>query len=712
MSEAIHEVKYDVAAKLKVINLKQLSLLPEKKFSFAGYEVTMSPEAVKFAMLRICFLQIAKTLSEEFDEIYRSEYVNLYKVKNNTLDQVAMFINAVLEGVYDLLVSQGMENVDFDAFVKTYYASRFDFYSYFKEAALDKSISESSFSADETRVKIVAGLYKNIYKVIYAYTGAIEDYFGVKACDVTSENKKRADKMFQELLQLEKGKEKMIADILNCDPYKKEAYEFAVLKDIDKKRELGDIAKLCSVDLSDTAIMYIYEVYKTVDRSDRIALSAAMNSFREILNRYHIPETRCSVLPEIEQTVAKLTRIENSRIEDYYRQVRLPFIKYAEKLRRVNDGFHIGIVYVGDGKDGTKALRDYAALVISEDKRDKLIPILAWKDTAPDKETFFFTENEVCVGKAVSGGKGPRTEFVSADLSEIKDFGAKHQPKKSSELVAMMSDGSTKELGFTFDKIDTSYFLGIFQLSAAIVKELREQRELSGDKGKNQGAVADSGESSVVEYEFIGNSDMTEANAKTSTQKIISESDRLEAKLNAGIDALRSGDSKEGQPDKEKAPLPEGEVSPTMKAENEVPEEQPANVNTANIEELCRVFTTSTKNDFEASQKLISKLGADEEEKVFAGYDSSILTNGKSGFLITEKGIYCKIPFKKQYFTSWEDFAKSSDIRFKNDFEGVIFAGDNPVAYIMTLNVEDDKKKLFELFNSLHESFKSADMAS
>ena len=762
MSDTIHEVKYDVATKLKVINLKQLSLLPEKVFNFGDYKITMSPEKVRFSMLRICFMQIAGTLRDEFEDIYRSEYTDIQVIKDNTLDQVAMFINSVLEGTYDLLVSQGMEGMDFDTYVKTYYASHFDFYSYYKAAALDKDGFGQKYDMDETRVKIVGGLYKNVYKVIYAYCGAIGDVFHIKAQDTSDECKEKADKLFQELLQLEKGKESIIAEILNNDPYKKEAYEYAIMNGLDVNCELGEIAKLASVDITDTVMVYIKRFYGTLDKSDRVALASARALFQGTLNKYHIPTSSCHVLSEIDIMIDSLTSSESDSLNEYYEMVKEPFFLYAEKLHRINDGFHKGIYYVGEGKDGTGALKEYVTTVLSIPDISNNVPVIAWKERDSAQMSFFFTEKEVCFSHPMNGCNVIDSEPIKVPISEIKDFGAKHRPKKQSQLVAMLNNGENVEPGFEFDKIDTSYFLGIFQLGMNIVRELSiylgtadgdeetleeasQIETLSTEPAVIEKLVPEqtqTPEATLTGIELFKSitaaNESKKAAAQEAEQKEAEQKKAEQKKAEQKIAEQKTAETKDEVPkDAEpsqaeaQAPSTQDEKTPDLAEDKgkevdtqsaDVQEKQPEKKDEAvteappielsyaqlsRIEELCMSFAEKNSNTYVVTPKMISKFKIPESEKVYTGYDSSILANGKSGFVITDRGIYCKMPLKKIIFTSWGEFARCSAVRFKNDFEGVVYVGDIPAAYVMTMNNGPEKNSLFELFTVILNSLRT-----
>ena len=132
----------------------------------------------------------------------------------------------------------------------------------------------------------------------------------------------------------------------------------------------------------------------------------------------------------------------------------------------------------------------------------------------------------------------------------------------------------------------------------------------------------------------------------------------------------------------------------------------------ARVEELCLDFAEKNKNIFEVTPKLLRTFKLSESEKVYTGYDSSILANGKSGFVITEKGIYCKMPLKKNQFIPWSDYSKCSDVKFKNDFEGVIYVGELPVAYIMTMSNGPEKNNLYELFVILLNTLRAPEATS
>ncbi|MBR4208086.1 MAG: zinc ribbon domain-containing protein [Lachnospiraceae bacterium] len=83
---------------------------------------------------------------------------------------------------------------------------------------------------------------------------------------------------------------------------------------------------------------------------------------------------------------------------------------------------------------------------------------------------------------------------------------------------------------------------------------------------------------------------------------------------------------------------------------------------------------------FKVTDKLRVGLGIPNEEITFLGFDNTIFRNGKSGFAITEKGIYCRITYDKTYFISYGEYRKVSELK-ESEYKTGVKADGRDITY-------------------------------
>lgn len=166
----------------------------------------------------------------------------------------------------------------------------------------------------------------------------------------------------------------------------------------------------------------------------------------------------------------------------------------------------------------------------------------------------------------------------------------------------------------------------------------------------------------------------------------------------------------------EKKDIPNDKELPTLDQSHAVSDEQITKVSPINecdettdanidnsiaqktVEELCEDFLSChDKTIFMIPDKMIPCFGIPNGEKIYIAHDDTLLKTGKNGFIITERGIYCRgMSDKQTYFTSYTNLAKVATIIIKM---GEILADDNKVAYYSGSNI--DRQDLLNLLKNI-----------
>ena len=80
------------------------------------------------------------------------------------------------------------------------------------------------------------------------------------------------------------------------------------------------------------------------------------------------------------------------------------------------------------------------------------------------------------------------------------------------------------------------------------------------------------------------------------------------------------------------------------------------------IQKMCSEFLTRVGTDeFKVTEKLLNSLGIPQSEKILLAHDDTLSKSGKNGFVITEKGIYCREILKKETtFTTFSELQQNA----------------------------------------------------
>jgi len=94
----------------------------------------------------------------------------------------------------------------------------------------------------------------------------------------------------------------------------------------------------------------------------------------------------------------------------------------------------------------------------------------------------------------------------------------------------------------------------------------------------------------------------------------------------------------------------------------------------------------------------------ENDQDVLLAHDASMFSRGKTGFVVTKRGIYVKEPMAKAAFTSWQDFARGSfAVNPANDSEGLLNG-----AHCVYCSYGDKKLRqaVMDFFLDLHKTMK------
>lgn len=119
------------------------------------------------------------------------------------------------------------------------------------------------------------------------------------------------------------------------------------------------------------------------------------------------------------------------------------------------------------------------------------------------------------------------------------------------------------------------------------------------------------------------------------------------------------------------------------------------------IQELCNVFLEAHPGTtFTISKELLFEHHVGEGEKIFLGHDDTLFHSGKNGFVVTDRGIYCREMWEETVFTSYADLAHTKgEIYCKFS---TIFADTHKLAYITGERYAI--KDLISLFQSIRDT--------
>ena len=117
-------------------------------------------------------------------------------------------------------------------------------------------------------------------------------------------------------------------------------------------------------------------------------------------------------------------------------------------------------------------------------------------------------------------------------------------------------------------------------------------------------------------------------------------------------------------------------------------------------EQVCREFLDNTdhRNTFKDTPKIRRGLEVKDGETVYLIHDDTMLNNGKNGFAVTNRGIYCRSFGGDADFIDWETFAK---LEAPKESDSYIACGKRNVCYY-TDSRDVRSEQLMPLFQRLY----------
>ncbi len=121
-----------------------------------------------------------------------------------------------------------------------------------------------------------------------------------------------------------------------------------------------------------------------------------------------------------------------------------------------------------------------------------------------------------------------------------------------------------------------------------------------------------------------------------------------------------------------------------------------------NVETICKKFlsykdTEIVNNALNNKKVLINVLQIEPGDKIYILHDTSLFRRGKSGFAVTDKGIYVKEPWQDTQVVYWKDFKKYTKI---TRGRGAIIADGKAVAHFS--GSEEVLLQLEVMFDAIH----------
>lgn len=120
------------------------------------------------------------------------------------------------------------------------------------------------------------------------------------------------------------------------------------------------------------------------------------------------------------------------------------------------------------------------------------------------------------------------------------------------------------------------------------------------------------------------------------------------------------------------------------------------------IQKMCSEFLARVGTDeYKVTEKLLNTLGIPQSEKVLLAHDDSFSKSGKDGFVITEKGIYCReFLQRKTTFTTFSELQQNaSQIAWGDKLHTLIKIGNKTLTYYTS--VGNTKNQIMQLLKSI-----------
>lgn len=120
------------------------------------------------------------------------------------------------------------------------------------------------------------------------------------------------------------------------------------------------------------------------------------------------------------------------------------------------------------------------------------------------------------------------------------------------------------------------------------------------------------------------------------------------------------------------------------------------------IETLCVQFANDNGSKYESmgmKEKMKKYFDIPDTETIYLSHDDTMMSSGKDGFVITDKGLYCNKSFENElYFVPYSDFTEVPTLSWDS---GYLYANDKLISYVTT--DDEGKKAIEELYKAIFE---------
>ena len=139
---------------------------------------------------------------------------------------------------------------------------------------------------------------------------------------------------------------------------------------------------------------------------------------------------------------------------------------------------------------------------------------------------------------------------------------------------------------------------------------------------------------------------------------------------------------------------------------NSVPRTQSGAVNYTQIvkQVMARHYMEIGDKTKLSVDKLCRSMKVPSDERVLLAHDASVFNNGKTGYVLTNKGAYAKEPLAARVFTSWNAFASG---QFSANPKGNDCLVDGKVVCYCNIGVAEAELKHYKFFEDLHQTIKN-----
>ena len=122
----------------------------------------------------------------------------------------------------------------------------------------------------------------------------------------------------------------------------------------------------------------------------------------------------------------------------------------------------------------------------------------------------------------------------------------------------------------------------------------------------------------------------------------------------------------------------------------------------SSIETLCVQFAIDNGSKYESmgmKEKMKKYFDIPDTETIYLSHDDTMMSSGKDGFVITDKGLYCNKSFENElYFVPYSEFTEVPTLSWDS---GYLYANDKLISYVTT--DDEGKKAIEELYKAIFE---------